>query len=586
MLQDKLSSEKEKRFDEESRILQGIQGENWWIRVKTYFKLSGPGWLQSALTLGGGSLASGLYLGVLTGVSMLWLQPVAMILGIVMLSALGYVTLATDKRPLDAINEHINPVLGWGWALGSILSCLVWIMPQFALANGVIQQNLLPAYFGPDSALGDTGSKVIVSGLALAIALSVTWNYGKGGKGSRIYEMLLKGLVGIIVLAFMGVVVRLMFVDGAIEWEAVFAGFIPNPALLFRPAEGFTPFLAVLSETSAQYWSDLIVTRQQEVIAAAFSTAVGINATFLFAYSMLRRKWGTEYQGLMRFDLFTGMLIPFMLATSCIIVASTSQFHTIPQPGFLEQGTAAQWEPTGEQVNEYNQLLEGRILHEFGTEESLSESEIATQTGALGFAEQRMAATLVTRDAFDLATSLEPLLGGAFSSIIFGIGVLGMALSTISLHMLICGLVLCEIMKVSYESWVFRIGIIIPSVGVLGPFFWDQAFFWLAIPTSVITLMLLPIAYVAFSLMLNNKEIMGEHLPKRSSRIIWNILMILVITLVGTASIYMLWQYAGIWGIGVLGLFLILIAVFELKKRRKRNRMVELASQNNAIEIK
>ncbi len=75
-------------------------------------------------------------------------------------------------------------------------------------------------------------------------------------------------------------------------------------------------------------------------------------------------------------------------------------------------------------------------------------------------------------------------------------------------------------------------------------------------------------------------------MPKRSSRIIWNILMILVITLVGTASIYMLWQYAGIWGIGVLGLFLILIAVFELKKQRKRNRMVELASQNNAIEIK
>ena len=53
-----------------------------------YTRLSGPGWLQSAITLGGGALASALYLGVLTGYSMLWLQPVAMLLGIVMLTRL------------------------------------------------------------------------------------------------------------------------------------------------------------------------------------------------------------------------------------------------------------------------------------------------------------------------------------------------------------------------------------------------------------------------------------------------------------------------------------------------------------------
>lgn len=562
MLQDNKSSSDDERIDEEARILREVQGEKWYIKLKTYSTLSGPGWLQSALTLGGGSLASSLYLGVLTGYSMLWLQPVALILGIVMLCALGYVTLATDQRPLAAINEHINPVLGWGWAIGSILACLVWIMPQFSLANGVIQQNLLPAYFGPDTALGETGSKLIVSALAFAIALSVTWNYGKGGRGVRIYEMLLKGLVGIIVLAFIGVVIRLMFVDGAIEWGAVFAGYIPNPSLLFRPADGFSPFLAELSETSAEYWSSLVVSRQQEVIAAAISAAVGINATFLFAYSMLHRRWGTEYQGLMKFDLSTGMLIPFMLATSCIIIAGTSQFHTIPQPGFFGQGNV-QWEPTEQQVNEYNLLLKGRVLHELGEELFFSEEQIAGYVEKLGYAEQQMAAILVTRDAFDLATSLQPLLGGAFSSIVFGVGVLGMALSTISIHMLICGLVLCEILKVSYKSRAFRVGIMIPFVGVVGSFFWDQAYFWLAIPASVITLMLLPIAYVAFFLMLNNKAIMGVHLPKGGSRVVWNTLMILVIILVGTASIYMLWQYGGMWGIGALGLFLLAIAVFD-----------------------
>lgn len=563
---DRLTQEDNRRFDEEARILREVQGESWPTRLKTYFKLSGPGWLQSALTLGGGSLASGLYLGVLTGVSMLWLQPLAMLLGIIMLAALGYVTLATDQRPLYAINEHINPVLGWGWAIGSILACLVWVMPQYALANAVVQQNLLPAYFGPDAPLGDFGSKLIISGLVLITVSTVVWSYGKSSRGVKIFEMLLKGVVALIVLAFFGVVIRLMFAGGEIEWGSALAGLIPNPALIFRPAEGFTPLLEGLPEASAEFWSSLIVSKQQEVMAAAVSTAVGINATFLFAYSMLRRKWGTEYQGMMKFDLAMGMLLPFMLVASCVIIASTSQFHTVPQPGFLEQ-EEVNVEPSQQHQDEYQQLLEDRIVYELGEEEELSEAALAAQVDELGDGDRRMAATLVTRDAFDLASSLEPLLGGVFSGLIFGIGVLGMALSTIMLHMIITGFVICEIMKVPYDSRAFKIGMLIPAVGVLGPFFWDQALFWLAIPTSVITLMLLPIAYVAFFLMINNKAIMGEHRPKGRSRVVWNVLMITVIILVGIASIYMLWQYGGMWGIAALVLFLGAIGVTDWQRR-------------------
>jgi hypothetical protein len=189
---DKLSREDNIRYDEEARILKEVEGKKWHVRLRTYFKLSGPGWLQSALTLGGGSLTSSLYLGVLAGVSMLWLQPLAMLLGIIMLAALGYATLATDQRPLYAINEHINPVLGWGWAIASILACVVWVMPQFALANGVVQQNLLPQYLGTGSALGNLGSTILISALILIVTLSVTYNYGKGSRGVRIFEMLLK----------------------------------------------------------------------------------------------------------------------------------------------------------------------------------------------------------------------------------------------------------------------------------------------------------------------------------------------------------------------------------------------------------
>src|SRR5699024_1989809 len=149
---------------------------------------------------------------------------------------------------------------------------------------------------------------------------------------------------------------------------------------------------------------------------------------------------------------------------------------------------------------------------------------------------------LITRDAFDLAASLQPLLGGLFSNIIFGIGVLGMALSSISLMMVISGLVLCELVEESYSDRYFRIGILFPSIAVLGIFFWDQALFWLAIPTSVITLLILPLAYVAFLLMLNNKAIMGEHMPRGGRRVAWNVLMVLSILLIGATSFYMLWN--------------------------------------------
>ena len=147
-----------------------------------YTKLSGPGWLQSAITLGGGSLASALYLGVLTGYSMLWLQPVAMILGIIMLSAIAYVTLSTGKRPFQAINEHVNPVLGWGWILAVAMANVVWSLPQFALGTAALQQNLFP-----EALAGETG-KVICCALILGIATAVIWQYDSGAKGVKIFE--------------------------------------------------------------------------------------------------------------------------------------------------------------------------------------------------------------------------------------------------------------------------------------------------------------------------------------------------------------------------------------------------------------
>ena len=112
-------------IEEEKQYLANAEASGLVSRLGAYAKLSGPGWLQSAITLGGGSLASSLFLGVLAGTSLLWLQPVAIILGVIMLCAISHVTLSTGQSPFVSINREINPVLGWGWAVATIMANVV-----------------------------------------------------------------------------------------------------------------------------------------------------------------------------------------------------------------------------------------------------------------------------------------------------------------------------------------------------------------------------------------------------------------------------------------------------------------------------
>ena len=135
-------SETNDSLAKEKETLKSVENAPTSEKLLTYTKLSGPGWLQGAITLGGGSLAGSLYLGVIGGTQLLWLQPIMMILGVLMLSVIGYVTLSTGKKPFQAINEHINPVLGWGWLIAAMLANLVWAMPQFSLGTAALQQNL------------------------------------------------------------------------------------------------------------------------------------------------------------------------------------------------------------------------------------------------------------------------------------------------------------------------------------------------------------------------------------------------------------------------------------------------------------
>lgn len=509
--------------------------------IGTYLRLSGPGWLQSAITLGGGSLAGSLYLGVLTGFSLMWLQPLAMLMGVVMLGAISYVTLSTGQRPFGAINEHVNPVLGWGWATATLVANVVWSLPQFALGTAAVQQNLLPGLAGD-------GGKAVVCGGILIVALVVIWFYDSGARGIRVFEAVLKTMVAVVVLSFFGVVV-VMSTQGALDWGAIFGGFVPDLSLLSEPAPSFDAALAAVTAEHRSFWSDRIVGDQRNVMVTAAATAVGINMTFLLPYSMLARGWGREFRGMARFDLGTGLLVPFALATGCVVIAAATQFHARPDAALLNGDAPAAL------VTQLDGLLEAR----------------AEAGGNVTDADRQLASMLVRRDAFDLAESLTPLTGRGIGQYVFGIGVLGMALSTVIILMLISGFTLCEMLGVEPVGRNRRLASLLPALGVLGPFVWQgEAKFWLAVPTSVFGMMLLPIAYLTFFLMMNSRRLLGADLPSGGRRVAWNGLMLIALGLATFGAAWSVWSSAGWVGAGAAAVFLGAAGWVQLARRRGR----------------
>ena len=58
--------------------------------------------------------------------------------------------------------------------------------------------------------------------------------------------------------------------------------------------------------------------------------------------------------------------------------------------------------------------------------------------------------------------------------------------------------------------------VVLTANSALAPFIWvGKAKFWLAVPTSVFGMTLIPIAYCNFFLMMNSKSLLGENLKSR-----------------------------------------------------------------------
>ena len=256
----------------------------------------------------------------------------------------------------------------------------------------------------------------------------------------------------------------------------------------------------------------------------AAATAVGINMTFLLPYSMLNRGWDKPFRGLARFDLCTGMAIPYVLVTSCVVIASATMFHAQADDAFLSS------DPSMMQSSKLFAAAEPVLAARLGYElygEELSNDDRVQVYAQLPENEKRVAASLVRRNAFQLSQALAPLLGDHNANLVFGLGILGMGFSSIIILMLINGYAFCEMLGKEQGGWPHFVGCLVSGIsGALWFQLWDgPAKLWLAILASSFGMMLLPIAYFTFFMMMNSRSLLSDEKPQGWKMGLWNLLM-------------------------------------------------------------
>ena len=528
------------------------QNSSFIKKLGIYSKLSGPGWIQAAVTLGGGSLVGALYLGVIGGYEFLWLQPLAMLCGIIMLSAISYVTLSCEERPFRVMQKKVSPTLAWGWLIATVIADTVFCAAQFSLGRGAIEGNL-----------GFNPGPYIITGSLFIIAICLITLSQKNEHASRIIDNILKALVAIIVLAFMGVVVTLIS-KGAVQWGSLFSGLIPDFTALFRPTDSIATAIAATGDSSG-YWTEFVTSTQRDKIIAAFGTAVGINMTFLLPYSIKNRGWTKKHRELSRFDLFLGLFIPFILGASALVIASAASFHAQHADILDDQG-----KPLDGMEKPYYSVLDKRLADDHKDFKDFNAKKKNTLRDAVPIEEKQLAAMLANRNAVSLAKSLEPFLGKS-SQKIFGVGVLAMAISTLLVHMMMNGYAISEAFNKVGNAKYFIIGAAMPAIaGFFSPYLWSgDAKAAMAIPASVTATTLLPIAYLGFLLLMNSKSALGDELPQKRALI--NTLMIVSAGIATFASIWALNAKGtpGIIGMGAL----VILAVVGITGFVRRNKL-------------
>jgi Mn2+/Fe2+ NRAMP family transporter len=439
----------------ETAELQALASQPALRRVPAYLRLSGPGWLQGAMTLGGGSAITSLTIGAVYGYELLWVQPLSMLIGCIMLFALSHQTLSTGEQPFAAMRDHVHPSLAWLWAIAALASSIIWGFSHYPLSAGMLEEIVAVGTGFDLKDSGGAGREIYLFALAVLVWMVcayTAWHYGAGGRAVKIFETAIKLLSTMIILAFAWVVITATG-NGQVDWGAVLAGYVPRSL----PSD------------------DAGVT----TIMAALGTAVGINMTFVYGYTLLDRGWGRAHRELSRWDIVMGLVVPYVLVTGLISIAAAGAFY-------------------GSDLD-----IQGKLS--------------PAQAGAM-FSDAGM--------------------GPVTGRLVFAVGVLGMAAGSLVMHMLCCGAAAGAMFNWAPHSTKYRLALLLPTPAVLGVFLWSSMGPYVILPTSAICGFLLPIAYIGWLFLNNSDAYLGADRPVGGRRVMYNAAMLLCILTVLASVTY------------------------------------------------
>ncbi len=401
-----------------------------------------------------------------------------MFFGVMMFAALSNIVLTTKERPYKGFMRELSIILVFLWALATIMASVIWHVPQYGLAAGAART--MVTEFAPETVLdirvpdlddnglqkldplGNPMTKLdhytpagyavsfIAGAIILLINITVVFNYGRGGIGIKIYEWFLRCMICLVFVTFLLVVVMNF---SKIEWLEIGKGLIGWYGI---PG----------NDNPAEY------AKTVTVVLGMLGAAVGINMTFMYPYSLLKKGWGPEHKTLAKWDLGMTMFLPFVIITSLIMVGMT---------------------------------VSG--IYDADNIRNLKDTVVSGITPLMA------------------ASALESnLISRQMAIVIFCGGLFGMTFGAISAHMTCCGFVMCEMFGLEHSKRNFRIFALTPSIGIVGVVV--PLPFWFPVAASAVCLTMLPIAYFIFLVLSNKRSYIGDAVGKGLKREVFNVVLV------------------------------------------------------------
>jgi len=246
--------------------------------VGEYLREMGPSWVAGAIAAGPATMASLITAGATFGYDLLWVVVLSAVLG----GLTQYLAMRLGLFTEAGIVSVVESTLGTRWATLLVIDAV--------LAAGLAQLIIMKTVADVSAAVTGVDARL------WAIVWAVTLAVGLAGQGYRFLELLAKGLVSAVVVAF---VVSLFLVP--IDPGAAATGLVPSVP------GGLDGAL---------------------VAAGILGGAVHITLITMQSYTMRARDWTSRNYGLATFDIGASMLVAFGVYSLAIFLVTATVLHT------------------------------------------------------------------------------------------------------------------------------------------------------------------------------------------------------------------------------------------------------------------